>query len=344
MDTQRRTMKTPFTRTLILLMTLSAAAAHAHPGRVVAELIWLQAGEVDFGGIGHLDPANDPGPLTGQVDRFYDNGYVRVDSSGNNGGLSWYWGLDDDQGVAPPSIDLYSYQAEADKYVRMDGDPDAPGIGIKYLKPLRIKEATQLQLLLAARFAQFDFADNSRLSGRARLLKDSYYTNEIILPQVPYAGGFEGPGPLIDSEPFRRRVDVASFEAETVGSRKLSGDLMALRLGITFERALNERTFVSLQFGYEALRIDGTLSYDETTTLSINGHSGSASGSRSRSFTDAGAFFSGTVTRDLTERLTLEASFGFSDHDPFAIQDGRHSVRWDLAEMTDIAVGLGYRF
>jgi hypothetical protein len=35
----------------------------------------------------------DPGPGTGHsVNRCYDDGYVYVDSSGNAGGYTWYWG------------------------------------------------------------------------------------------------------------------------------------------------------------------------------------------------------------------------------------------------------------
>jgi len=35
----------------------------------------------------------DPGPATGGgIDRCYDDGFVRVDVSGNAGGYTWYWG------------------------------------------------------------------------------------------------------------------------------------------------------------------------------------------------------------------------------------------------------------
>jgi hypothetical protein len=345
MDTQQFKTSAPSSRTVVVLLILFAAiTGWGHPGRLVVEFIWLQAGEVDFGGMGYLDPAFDPGSVVGPADRFYVNGYARVDSSGNNGGLTWFWGLDDDQGISPQSIDLYVYQSGADKALQMEGDPESPGIGLKYIKPIRIKDDSELQLVVAARLAEFKFLDATVLSGLAQVLIDSYNTDGIVLPQVPYAGGYQGPGPLIDSDPFRRRVEISPYSSETSGLRHLSGDLMALRLGLSFERELNEQTFLSLQVGYEALRIDGTFRFAETTTLSANGHSGSVSGVRSRSVTDAGAYINGAITRNLTERLTLEVSLGFSDHDPFSIEEGRHHVTWDLSELMDLGIGLGYRF
>src|SRR5262245_52058507 len=49
--------------------------------------------KAQFKGIGRFAPAADPGPDTGsQEDRFYDDGYNRLDSSGNAGAMTWYWG------------------------------------------------------------------------------------------------------------------------------------------------------------------------------------------------------------------------------------------------------------
>src|SRR5262245_52839423 len=51
---------------------------------------------VDFNKLVGFPPLSDPGPATGSTfDRSYDNGsYNRVDSSGNLGGQTWYWGYE----------------------------------------------------------------------------------------------------------------------------------------------------------------------------------------------------------------------------------------------------------
>src|SRR5206468_2756913 len=47
----------------------------------------------EFSGIGKLGNQPDPGPPTGGgIDRFYDDGFVRVNRSGNNQGLTSFWG------------------------------------------------------------------------------------------------------------------------------------------------------------------------------------------------------------------------------------------------------------
>lgn len=330
---------------LVVGIVLASGIARAgDPGRLIVELLWIDAGRVEFSGLGFLDPMENPGPVSGLADRYYDNGYVRIDDSGNSEGLTWFWGLEDDQGFAPDSINLYSLRSAADKQIGMNGDPDAPGISLRYMKPLRVKEHSELQLLAGIRFARFDFVDDAVLRSPAEALVDSYNTANIVLPTVPYHGSASGPGPLIDSEPFRREVQVSSVESSTVGSRGLSGDMAALRLGLSLQHELSERTDLSVLFGYEILRVEGTLEYNETTTLGTNGHSGSVSGKRPHHGTDGGVFLNAGLTRDLSERLTFEVSIGVSDHDPFEIVDGRHRVEWDLSSMVEVGLGLGYRF
>src|SRR5580692_989632 len=47
----------------------------------------------DFRNLGGFPASSSPGPATGGgIDRIYDDGYVRVDSSGNAGGQTWFWG------------------------------------------------------------------------------------------------------------------------------------------------------------------------------------------------------------------------------------------------------------
>src|SRR5262249_36267270 len=54
---------------------------------------------VDFRKLGGL-ALSDPGPATGgAVSRNYDNGYNRVDSSTNAGGVTWNWGYEHSQSV-----------------------------------------------------------------------------------------------------------------------------------------------------------------------------------------------------------------------------------------------------
>src|SRR3954452_21283028 len=63
---------------------------------------------VDFRHLGGLAGQN-PGPQQGSaVNRNYDNGYNRVDSSTNAGGLTWNWGYNSPHSVQDGNLVLQS--------------------------------------------------------------------------------------------------------------------------------------------------------------------------------------------------------------------------------------------
>src|SRR5438046_1971715 len=48
-----------------------------------------------FKNLGGLNPMNNIGPAAGGgANRFYDDGFVRVDGSGDKEGLTWFWGYE----------------------------------------------------------------------------------------------------------------------------------------------------------------------------------------------------------------------------------------------------------
>src|SRR5258705_6515407 len=47
-----------------------------------------------FSRIGTFPAATDIGGTGGALDHFYDDGYVRVDQSGNFGSQTWFWGYE----------------------------------------------------------------------------------------------------------------------------------------------------------------------------------------------------------------------------------------------------------
>src|SRR5262245_15042703 len=80
---------------------------------------------------------NNPGPATGGADHFYDDGYNRVDSSGNANGLTWFWGYQNASQV-PGDGFLYMHSvssAQASASKDKDGDPQH-GLELTYNRQL----------------------------------------------------------------------------------------------------------------------------------------------------------------------------------------------------------------
>lgn len=82
---------------------------------------------------------SDPGPASGgSVDRLYDDGFVRVDATGNPGGYTWFWGFEDASQIQDGFIsfhcqtvlDVSTIQLVTDAYeLGALIPPDAPFIG-----------------------------------------------------------------------------------------------------------------------------------------------------------------------------------------------------------------------
>lgn len=115
---------------------------------------------------------NSPGPATGGViDRFYDDGFVRVDAAGNPGGYTWFWGYQDAAQIQGSFISFHSQT---------------------------VLEANAIQLVT-----------------------DTYQLGDWFLPSAPYAGSFDGPGPVLPDAPFSRTITIVPepsvFALATVG-------------------------------------------------------------------------------------------------------------------------------
>ena len=81
---------------------------------------------VTFSGIGGIPPVSSPGvPGIAGINRTYDDGFVRVDSEGNAGGLTWNWGYRDaSQLSVPGSLRMSSHEGIPSGSSKPDtGDP-----------------------------------------------------------------------------------------------------------------------------------------------------------------------------------------------------------------------------
>src|SRR5205085_771747 len=67
----------------------------------------------------------DPGPATGgDVDRFYDDGYNRVDISGNGFGLTSFWGFKNAGQIVGDTVEMHSTTASPITSKTIDSDPE----------------------------------------------------------------------------------------------------------------------------------------------------------------------------------------------------------------------------
>ena len=77
-----------------------------------------------FRNLGGFASASRPGPATGSnVDRTYDNGFNKVDVSGNAGGQTWFWGYNDASQIVGDTVVMSSSSSSGNVSSEASDDP-----------------------------------------------------------------------------------------------------------------------------------------------------------------------------------------------------------------------------
>lgn len=287
---------------------------------------------------------SNPGPATGGgVDRTYDDGYVRVDSSGNDGGLTWNWGYQNAGQVVGDTMEYHSTQTTSPSAIRGETDDPQMGLELTYQRVLgKLGSSGNARWGIEAGFSYTDIGIKASQGGQTvgtTQITDTYALNGVLPPAAPYNGTFGGPGPLLSDSPTR----VSSGATGTLATQdELSGSLFGIRLGPFAEWDLGKRWALTLSGGF--VLAPTTLDYNFTDTTTPSGGGGSVTTRGSSSDTEVlyGAYASCLLNFALNERWAIYGGGQFQYLTDFETSTAGHTARLD-AGTTAFAV-LGVRF
>jgi hypothetical protein len=244
----------------------------------------------------------DPGPATGgDVDRFYDDGYNRVDISGNSSGLTWFWGYDNASQI--PGDDTLRLSTTTARPIDGDDHDDDPQHGFELTWDRELGRATSGKwawgLEGAFGWTDVEVRDHRPLAGGVTTLTDAFNLSGVVPPPPGYRGDFEGPGPLIDSTP-NRTITSDPNGAVVRGTRDFDGDLFSFRAGPYLDIPLDERWTISMSAGFAAGVVQGVYRFEQTVTT-VGGTTAQRGTGRN---TDVlfGGYASGSIHCQITER------------------------------------------
>jgi opacity protein-like surface antigen len=303
---------------------------------------------VDFRKFGGL-ALSQPGPAAGSaINRNYDNGYNRVDSSTNAGGVTWNWGYQNGQSVQGDSLVLQSYSTPAN--ASSNGRQEDPQHGFEafYQRELRRETHWRLGAEAAAGYTFISITDRSTLKNTAYRTNDAFALNGTLPPLPPYQGTFQGPGDLIGSTPGRT-TDVLARTATIAGSRSVDADVFMFRLGPYLEVPLNQRVSLFANAGLALIVGHTEFNFRERVTISdpandINLTSAERSGSGSKTDFLVGGYGGGGLAYALTREVSLFAGARYQaagraiNH-----EKGKESIL-DLGQSILVTVGVTYAF
>ena len=298
-----------------------------------------------------LPPQTEVGPPTGHgVNRNYDDGYVRVDDSGNAGDLTWNWGYREAAQVpGNDTLLMHSSSAPAASLNSTAKDDPQAGFEFAWLRDLSRSERGALGFKVAFNYTDLDFRSSNPLSAPSQRLTDTYALGGIIPPGDPgqpgwqYAGADDLPGPLIDDAPASRTVDTIPGGATTTGQRSLTGNLFAWKVGPWLEVPFGQRVSLLTGVGIAFGRVNTTLQYQGTTT-----GAGLGSVTQSYSADDHGWVFGGYIESFLNVQLApkwnLFAGVEYQPLTKYYQQVGANQASLNPTQGLYLQAGLGFKF
>lgn len=289
-----------------------------------------------------------PAPVTPGV---YDDGFVLPDISGSADGRTWYWGYEQDSQLSGQLISM-SRLADvpaAGFYDNKTGDALNPGmevfLGLELAKLSSGRHPLQFGLECGYAFNRFTFDQSGTASGTARLDAAAFDLGGSTAPQAPYAGTYQGPGPLINLFPSVAGTTFSAAEATYSGEWESS--LHTFKLGFWLTYPINRRFSSALSFGYCSVYADTQITYQQSVNFQNPGFVDIPSTSRTTGgYRDwnAGLYAQLRLAYELSPHWGLHAGGDFQTNDKYSWEeDGRH-YEMDLRAVFGATLGITYRF
>jgi hypothetical protein len=300
---------------------------------------------VDFKKLGGFPALTDPGPATGsQVNRNYDNGYNRVDSSGNTNNQTWFWGYDRASSIQGGNLVLDSSSSPATAVSKNREDDPQHGMELSYSRQFYRHDPWRAGLEAAIGYTHIGISDGRTLFAEVNRTTDTFSLGGIVPPLAPYHGTFSGPGPVISSSPDRAH-SVIDADAIIVGKRDLDADLFALRLGPYFQFPIYKKLSGILNGGLTLAVGRTDFSFRETVTIADAGLT-SAPRRSSGSQTDflVGGYAGAALSYELTRAVSLFCGAQFQAAGRAVNHEAGKVAILDLGQSIILSFGAGYSF
>jgi hypothetical protein len=302
-----------------------------------------------FKNLGGFKARTNPGPATGGgVDRFYDDGYNRVDISRNAGGQTWFWGYQNASQIqgTPSSGTVVMHSSASSSGASsegLDGDPQH-GLELTYNRELGHAGKFRWGVEGGLGFANVTIRDSRVLSGAVTRTSDSFSRN-IIAPTPPYSGNFTGPGPVIGDSPSRSQTIISSGpgSATISGQRTLDVNVLSLRLGPYLEIPLTKRLAFSLSGGLALAEVNSDFKFQESASIAGLGTESTVGGG-SHSDLLAGGYLAGNLSWALNRSVNLLAGAQYMNVGNYSHVLGGKKAEINFGNSILVTFGLGYSF
>jgi hypothetical protein len=298
-----------------------------------------------FKNLGGFDPQSNPRAATSGTDHTYDDGHNMVDSSGNAGNSTWFWGYDSASQL--PGNDMIVMSSSSSpatgKSKEQEEDPQH-GIEFTYSRELGRSEKCRWGIETAFGFTDVTIGDNRAVFGNVRRVSDAYALGGTIPPAAPYSHGFNptGSDPLISDIP-RRSMTTIPRGAVVTGQRQFESEVYGFRVGPYLEFPMCEKVSLSLNGGFALLSVHSDFRFREAVTIAGLGTQ-TRRGSGSQSEWLPGSYIGGNFNYAICEKVDLFAGAQYQTAGTYSHKENGKEAKLDLGNTVFLTFGIGFSF
>ena len=318
--------------------------------------IWLRT-RVSYGAM----PSGDPS-ITPRTDRLYDDGFNRVDASGNLGDGSFgplasrtgFFGFTSDSQVdlRAGTLALHKLGA-AEGIYRSAGDVGKrPSWNVSLRLSLSDVKLDRRDWGLEGTvdWARFRDSSSGQVAANIRVLTDTYPLGGVVPQRAPYSGRFSPlPGDQRIGDTPTRSITTAAGTVN--GTRGFSAKVEVYRAGLWWELLRStptlpqreaDRWSLFLRGGVALIHAKASFSVDEQAQVPglVAGERIGAYGSRSRR--DFGYFLGARLRRSFSPQWALTAGADFLSGYKLKAAGGNRYALLDLSRVWFVSIGLEY--
>lgn len=309
-----------------------------------------------FENLGRLPmaPILVPSATPGRMDRVYEDGYVRVDSTGNLplpgttvGGDTTYWGYRHPEQVTAGNQSVLMHRSWSDAGVTSPDVTDNPqhGLELSYQRTLGKSGPAFWGVEAAFGYTALGLRDQNPLSGTITRQTDAFNLGGLSAPSAPYDGPFAGgPGSaFLGDTPLSSTWTTIPGGSTITGYRRFDADLYGGRLGPFVRLPISDRFAVTMSGGLAIVGVNSDFRFQETVSVM-----GASPFQRADAGTDSdvlvGGFFSGSLAYRMTRATDVFAGFQYQNLGDYTQLVGGRNAVVNLGDSIFVTLGLGYSF
>ncbi|MCI0746328.1 MAG: hypothetical protein L0Y58_13075 [Verrucomicrobia subdivision 3 bacterium] len=334
----------------ILAGALLATAATANAQWAKHFRIGMQLGlniDADFSSGGTFGVSgNNPGSPGPDVDHIYDDGYVRMDATGNAGDLTTFWGYRDASQIQGNNERMRfhateSYTLTGNGSTEEDDDPYF-GFEAAYGGPITRWGKTLIGWEVGYGLLPIEISDKRTLTGTAVRGVFEHDLGGIFVPPPPYDGSETGEQQPTIGAGYNRLTDTLDNVSVT-GSRTLDVTMHNIRAGPTIHWEFAPRWALEGSAGGALGIVTGDYRFKETLNFQSGGSTQSRGDFGETDFV-YGAYVTGLVLFHVEQHGDIYAGVQFMTLSDSEFEKDGRSAELNLGAAISFLVGINWPF